>query len=964
MPGSFADKITQQQQKKPPCPLHRSCDETSRDHCAMRSVIYCLVSVASASFLAGAPRAPLVTRRVASITLSANDDLARAAGEAAVYASSSSQKKVVAKEEDVEGQNYEVQLGSRPFGLVLAANPSERGVFISDVQADGSAAYAEASSARVGKWGERVKITKLEAGDYITDIESGKELIKVVWMELDEVIDLLQTTPSPINMRIRRGGPEPWSLERDGSGLSVEEMVQETRRRYSRLIDGEQEEALRSAFAEIKLGEQRAAREAAGTGGFESGTLKAGSRLGYELRSFAQGARDALEQIAQSVYNRALLDAKLAVTTAEYLLRRAIFDSGRVLSAASAAIAVLGPASASAAPETTGGTSAPFERMLGRLSSSRALSGASIDQRAAAMEDAATDDERREEAEKAAAARQKQMRQEASELIKEAVSGVEAWARQAAAENDAKQNGRPPPPKGDNEPDFELLTQRASLLGGEVGKSVGQALEAVQGDFAAFVRLQEDGQMPTLIEQLQEPEIIDESGGTGLRSFGRGNGRLGSFQTTGQDRARRRQSELEGKQLKLAAALGERASKDGADAFVYGVLPSAKAVGRMAARRVAESAAQYGVDLPAPKKVGSSSSAPSEGVGWVGELASEIANQYKEDLKRGSEMGPLADLVDAVSGPTKKLQDDLNALGGSVRNALQSSASQALPLQPPPLPRSIDEALPPAEESKPRGDGGGGGGFFGQTRRAVGGLQEELAQKKAKLEAIKRAQQQPASQRIFGQDEDAPAPPRDELYEMPSEPVAGVPAGWIQEVEAVVIQDGQEEPILELDEFDVVGIEDASSATFVDAVPMYDAGPSVIAADDVEVVDPNDVSTMRSAVDSFVGEAIVVADDYGGGADGEIEIEAFDVAVESEEADADDVNRERQGKVLDAVLVTAEDAIGTLFGRVKEMVTPEEAKGWKKLKSFKGKELSEKEARAARAKETLLDEVTDSIKRN
>ena len=121
------------------------------------------------------------------------------------------------------------------------------------------------------------------------------------------------------------------------------------------------------------------------------------------------------------------------------------------------------------------------------------------------------------------------------------------------------------------------------------------------------------------------------------------------------------------------------------------------------------------------------------------------------------------------------------------------------------------------------------------------------------------AQQQPASQRIFGQDEDAPAPPRDELYEMPSEPVAGVPAGWIQEVEAVVIQDGQEEPILELDEFDVVGVEDAS-ATYVDAVPMYDAGPSVIAADDVEVVDPNDVSTMRSAVDSFVGEAIVVAD--------------------------------------------------------------------------------------------------------
>ena len=29
----------------------------------------------------------------------------------------------------------------------------------------------------------------------------------------------------PITLKVRRGGPEPWTLERDGSGLSVEEMV-------------------------------------------------------------------------------------------------------------------------------------------------------------------------------------------------------------------------------------------------------------------------------------------------------------------------------------------------------------------------------------------------------------------------------------------------------------------------------------------------------------------------------------------------------------------------------------------------------------------------------------------------------------------------------------------------------------------------------------------------------------------
>ena len=69
--------------------------------------------------------------------------------------------------------------------------------------------------------------------------------------------------------------------------------------------------------------------------GYSSDSLQTLSRLQFELRSFAQGARDALESLQQFVYNRALLDSKLAVQTAEYLLRRAIFDSGRILSAAS-----------------------------------------------------------------------------------------------------------------------------------------------------------------------------------------------------------------------------------------------------------------------------------------------------------------------------------------------------------------------------------------------------------------------------------------------------------------------------------------------------------------------------------------------------------------------------------------------------------------------------------------------------
>lgn len=52
-----------------------------------------------------------------------------------------------------------------------------------------------------------------------------------------------------------------------------------------------------------------------------------------------------------------------------------------------------------------------------------------------------------------------------------------------------------------------------------------------------------------------------------------------------------RQSEFELKQLKAAAAMGDRASKDASDILVYGVLPSAKALGKMAARRVAQARA-------------------------------------------------------------------------------------------------------------------------------------------------------------------------------------------------------------------------------------------------------------------------------------------------------------------------------------------------------------------------------------
>ena len=47
-----------------------------------------------------------------------------------------------------------------------------------------------------------------------------------------------------------------------------------------------------------------------------------------ELDEFEQGAREALAQLGTLVYNRALLDTKLATSTAEYILRRTLLDTG------------------------------------------------------------------------------------------------------------------------------------------------------------------------------------------------------------------------------------------------------------------------------------------------------------------------------------------------------------------------------------------------------------------------------------------------------------------------------------------------------------------------------------------------------------------------------------------------------------------------------------------------------------
>ena len=58
------------------------------------------------------------------------------------------------------------------------------------------------------------------------EVVGEEQVFECVWLSVPEVMQAIERTPEPITLRVRRGGPEPWSLERDGSGLSVEEMVE------------------------------------------------------------------------------------------------------------------------------------------------------------------------------------------------------------------------------------------------------------------------------------------------------------------------------------------------------------------------------------------------------------------------------------------------------------------------------------------------------------------------------------------------------------------------------------------------------------------------------------------------------------------------------------------------------------------------------------------------------------------
>ena len=481
--------------------------------------------------------------------------------------------------------------------------------------------------------------------------------------------------------------------------------------------------------------------------------------LAREARSFVQGARAQLERLQDNLVERIAVEASVAVKIGEFILRRALLDTGRALAAASSSVLALGAAAPSSPPDgastdgdsedpagdegsTSEATEAreqamPFAARLEKIERKRSesqaaalaasaeeggmlMQAADAEAEAAAAERAgqwaAQAEAQREGVEEAAeetagllkdalavatdAASKgaEKLLTEMGELASDGTAGKDALARTANALATRRAASM------EEVPDADAMRQRAATVGERLQSAAAAALEMSRADFESFSALKDRGQLPTLLEEAESslglpalPEMselpsllsapgVGASGGKGAGEPSRGV--LGAFQSGDDEFAQRerlrRLGEMETatKQLRLAAALGGRAAKDSGDALVYGVLPAATAVGKVAARRLGERLPGLveGKDA-AGSGGGLVKGGSAEGTaGLVMDIAQQMAAEYAATSK----------LQDAVAGITKKIEKA--AAMGETASPIQQA--RAAPLLRSTLDSAADVAVP------------------------------------------------------------------------------------------------------------------------------------------------------------------------------------------------------------------------------------------------------------------------------
>ena len=508
------------------------------------------------------------------------------------------------------------------------------------------------------------------------------------------------------------------------------------------------------------------AADAGGRSPRRSQTMQDVEALALEARSFVRGVSSQLERLQGNVMEKVKLEASVALSIADFVVRRAILDGSRALAAAASSTALALGAAPPASPVANATVEAregamPFTARKEKIGQTRAqtrqLSLAPASEEAAALEGARLADEERSEAEAALweqqAAAQREGAAEAAELAKEllmvaadaAIQGAERVLTEIASQSNGTQGAAVLGSLANASaslrvaegalPEASAMLERARKVGSTLQDATNAALDSTRADYQSYLELRSSGQLPTLAEEAEGvaqslvPEALAQlPQAARLLPGAPAGGVLGSLQggsnPTDQLLRLRQRKELElaTKQLKLAATLGDRAAKDSGDAVVYGVLPAVTAVGKVAARRLAEQvpaplAQTLGLPSAAerPSKLGLPGGRPVDGAqGGAGtrvdlptlvrDVAQQLAIEYTSSSQRGVQAGILPDLSEVAAGPTRLMEQGRSSLlqGGGLRELLPRAKPAGPEASPPPLEAS-DTAAAAAAAERPSG---------------------------------------------------------------------------------------------------------------------------------------------------------------------------------------------------------------------------------------------------------------------
>ena len=139
-----------------------------------------------------------VFRAAVHVRMSSEGDIAREAGASAARnaAAAASQTTKRGPTRD-NGKAFTAVLSSKPLGLILAQNPSGRGIFVSEVMPLSAADTCGS----------------IKPGDFVTEVfgSGSRDVYETSWSTLDDVLAVVEAASPPLGtMQRQRGGGSAW----------------------------------------------------------------------------------------------------------------------------------------------------------------------------------------------------------------------------------------------------------------------------------------------------------------------------------------------------------------------------------------------------------------------------------------------------------------------------------------------------------------------------------------------------------------------------------------------------------------------------------------------------------------------------------------------------------------------------------------------------------------------------------